>query len=169
MFVVRRRAGESVVVGCESALGRVVRVTVTAVSNGQVSLAFDANEDVSIEAIDGLTRRDIINSYAGSPPRGCHVNGQRRLLRKLDDARIYGSRPAPRFLPALNPHEAGPSTPRDSDAPAAADAPCRDHTKLHSHASADDGPALDSSGIVSAADGDCRCSTTPDGRRTTAS
>jgi len=48
MLVLSRKLDESVVVGGDSAFGRVLKITVVEIKNGQVKLGFQANDDVPI-------------------------------------------------------------------------------------------------------------------------
>lgn len=76
MVIFLRKINESIVVGGESALGRVVKVTVLEIGAECVKLAFEANEDVGLECANlGVDRLH------------CLVNPPQRLRAEVEEYR----------------------------------------------------------------------------------
>jgi sRNA-binding carbon storage regulator CsrA len=88
MLVLSRKSNESVVVGSESILGRVLRVTVLEILDGCVTLAFDTDEDVPVMASDSQTEFPSGPKIERRPMRGRVVEGRRRWLARPRSAAI---------------------------------------------------------------------------------
>jgi sRNA-binding carbon storage regulator CsrA len=82
MFVLSRKSNESVVVGSENILGRVLRVTVLEILDGCVMLAFDTDEDVVVKASDSQTESPSGPPIERQPMRVEIVEGRRRWLER---------------------------------------------------------------------------------------
>lgn len=88
MIVLTRKSNESVVVGSENILGRVLRVTVLEILDGCVTLAFDTDEKVLVKASDSQTEFPSGPPIERRPMRVEVVEGRRRWLERPRSALI---------------------------------------------------------------------------------